>query len=46
MELEPRASLTKKSYFWANPYKIAVMKTPIQEILELPNFGYISISTI
>ena len=46
MELEPRAFLTKKGYFWTNPYKIEIMKTPIQEILELPNFGYITISTI
>ena len=36
----------KKQFFWSNPYKIEVMITSIMEMLVLPNFGYITTSTI
>ena len=33
-------------FFWSNPYKIEVMITPFIEMLELPNFGHMTTSTI
>ena len=37
---------SKKWFFWTNPYEIEVMVTSLVEILELPNFGHITTSTI
>ena len=36
----------KKQFFWSNPYKIEVMITSPIEMLELPNFGQVTTSTI
>ena len=36
----------KKRYFWSNPYKIEVMITSLTEMLELPNFGYMTTFTL
>ena len=36
----------KKRFFWSNPYKIEVMITSLIEMLELPNFGHMTASTI
>ena len=36
----------KKWFFWSNPYKIEVMITSPIEMLELPNFGHMTRSTI
>ena len=33
-------------FFWSNPYKIEVMITSLIEMLELPNFGHMTISTM
>ena len=33
-------------FFWSNPCKIEVMITSLIEILELPNFDHVTISTI
>ena len=32
--------------FWSNPYKIDVMITSLIQMLELPNFGHMTTSTI
>ena len=37
---------SKKCFFWSNPYKIEVMITSPIEMLELPNFGHMTTSTI
>ena len=37
---------SKKNFFWPNPFKIEIMITSLIEILELPNFGDMAISTI
>ena len=37
---------SKKRFFWSNPYKIEVMITILIEMLQLPNFGHITISKI
>ena len=36
----------KKRFFWSNPYNTDVMITSLIEILELPNFGHMTASTI
>ena len=36
----------KSVFFWSNPYKIEVMITSFVEVLQLPNFGHMTISTI
>ena len=36
----------KKVVFWSNPYQIEVMITSLIEVLEVPNFGHITIFTI
>ena len=33
-------------FFWSNPYKTEVMITSLIELLELPNFGHMTTSTI
>ena len=33
---------SKKRFFWSNPYKIEVMITTLIQMLELPNFGYMT----
>ena len=37
---------SKKRFFWSNPYKIEVAITSLIEMLELPNFGHMNVSTI
>ena len=37
---------SKNQFFWSNPYKIEVMITSVIEMLELPNFGQMTASTI
>ena len=37
---------SKKVVFWPNPYKIEIMITSLIEMLELPNFGHMTTSTI
>ena len=37
---------SKKLFFWSNPYKIEVMTTSTIEMLELPNFGHMTTSTM
>ena len=37
---------SKKWVFWSNPYKIDVMVTSLIEMLQLPNFGHMTTSTI
>ena len=44
--LEPRPPLKKNWFFWSNPCKIEVMTTYLIEMLELPNFGHMTTSTI
>ena len=36
----------KRWFFWSNPYKIEVMIIYLIEMLELPNFGHMTKSTI
>ena len=36
----------KKWFFWSDPYKLEVMINSLIEMLELPNFGHITTSTI
>ena len=36
----------RKQFFWSNPYKIKVMITSLTEMLEFPNFGHMTKSTI
>ena len=36
----------KKRFFWSNPYKIEIMITSVIEMLELPNFGHMTTSTV
>ena len=36
----------KKGFFWSNPYKIKVMIAFLIEMLELPNFGHMTTSTV
>ena len=36
----------KKWFFLSSPYEIEVMTTSLTEMLELPNFGHVAISTI
>ena len=38
--------LSKKLFFWSNPYKIEVMITSLIEMLELPNFGHMTTSAV
>ena len=38
--------LSKKQFFWSNPYKIEVMRTFLIELLKLPNFRHMTTSTI
>ena len=38
--------LSKNWFFWSNPYKIEVMITSLIEMLELPNFGQMTKSTV
>ena len=45
VELNPRP-LLKKWFFWSNRYNIEVMITCLIEMLELPNFGHMTTSTI
>ena len=45
LNLKPRPHL-KKCFFGSNPYKIEVMITSVIEMLELPNFGQITTTTI
>ena len=33
-------NLSKKQFFWSNPYKIEIMITFLIEMLQLPNFGH------
>ena len=37
---------SQKWFFWSNPYKIEVMITSLIQILELPNFGRVTTSTV
>ena len=37
---------SKKCFFWSNPYKIEIMITSLIEMLELPNVGHMTTSTI
>ena len=37
---------SKKWFFWSNPYKVEVMITFLIEMLQLPNFGHMTTSTI
>ena len=37
---------SKKRLFWSNHYKIEFMVISLKEILELPNFGHTTTSTI
>ena len=37
---------SKKRFSWSNAYKIEVVRTSVIEMLELPNFGHMSTSTI
>ena len=46
IKLEPRPTHKKKRFFWSNPYKNEIMRTYLIEMLELPNFAYITISTV
>ena len=39
-------SPVKKQFFWSNPYKIDVTITSLIQILEFPNFGHMTTSTI
>ena len=41
-----KATSQKRLFFWSNSYKIGVMITSLIEILELPNFGHMTASTI
>ena len=45
IKLEPRPP-QKKWFFWSNPYNIKVMVTSLREVLELPNFGHMTTSTM
>ena len=45
IELEATAPL-KKLFFWSNYYKIEVMITTLIEMLELPNFHYMTTSKV
>ena len=38
--------MSKKKFFWSNPYKIEIMKTSVIEMLEVSKFGHITTSTI
>ena len=38
--------LSKNWFFWSNSYKIEVMITSLIEMLELPNFGHMTKSTM
>ena len=44
IELETN-KLSKKCFFWSNPYNSEVMITSLKEILEISKFGYMSTST-
>ena len=37
---------SKKWFFWSNPYNIEVVITSLIEMLQLPNFGHMNMSTI
>ena len=37
---------SKNVFFWSNPYKIEIMLTSLIEILELLNFGHMTLSTV
>ena len=37
---------SKKWFFWSNPYKIEAMITFLLEMLQLPDFGHMTASTI
>ena len=37
---------SEKFFFWSNPYEIEVMITSLIEMLELPNFGHMTPSTV
>ena len=41
-----RTTLQKKRFFWSDPYKIEVMMISLTEMLELPNFGHMTTSTL
>ena len=41
-----RGTSQKKRFFWSNPYKIEFMLTSLIEMLGLPSFGDMTISTI
>ena len=36
----------KKWFLWSNPYKIKIMINSLVEMIELPNFGHMTTSTI
>ena len=38
--------ISKNLFFWSNHYKIEVMITSLIEIIDLPNFGQITFSTV
>ena len=38
--------LSKKRFFWSNPYKIVVIITSLSEMLELQNFGHMTTFTL
>ena len=46
IELKPRPALKYRVFFWSNLYKIKVMITSDIEMLEVPNFGHMTTSTI
>ena len=39
-------AIPRTGCFWSNPYKIGVVITSLIEMLQLPNFGHITTSTI
>ena len=46
MEIEPRAPLKRIVFSGQIPHKVKVMKTSLIEMLELPNLGRMTPSTI
>ena len=38
--------IAKFADFWSNPYKIEVMTTSLIEVLQSPNFGHMTTSTV
>ena len=38
--------MSKKQFFWSNPYKIEIIKTSLIEMLEVSKFSHLTTSTM